>query len=261
MFYGLLQRSVCKTCIPSHQRVSLITFPSRNPVHLITPKFLKRVVILEGAEGEQAEEQAEEQEEEQEEEQGEEQPEGETYMKVQAGGEARLEEEELELDALVRKTENGLLRCLLTELQSYRLVIMQNTNTFHNHKVYKINAAFRFQAQLQHLSMDEKDEVLQMVVRRLPGVLLDIMDYRQATPGHPPSNQGQPAWCTCSYCRMMPTDLEMKASCVWLGRRGMTFWLCVIAKTLDQIIGSTVTVPIDSTLFGNMDVLALAIVG
>ncbi|XP_015802135.3 uncharacterized protein [Nothobranchius furzeri] len=117
------------------------------------------------------------------------------------------------------------------------------------------------QAQLQHLSMDEKDEVLQMVVRRLPGVLLDIMDYRQATPGHPPSNQGQPAWCTCSYCRMMPTDLEMKASCVWLGRRGMTFWLCVIAKTLDQIIGSTVTVPIDSTLFGNMDFLALAIVG
>nr|XP_054602560.1 uncharacterized protein LOC129164909 [Nothobranchius furzeri] len=40
------------------------------------------------------------------------------------------------------------------------------------------------QTALQHLSQEERDYILERVVTRLPGVMLDILEFRQDTPGH-----------------------------------------------------------------------------
>nr|XP_054594296.1 uncharacterized protein LOC129161840 [Nothobranchius furzeri] len=64
------------------------------------------------------------------------------------------------------------------------------------------------QTALQHLSQEERDYILERVVTRLPGVMLDILEFRQETPGHHLPDRGQPAWCTCQNCRRMPTQIE-----------------------------------------------------
>nr|XP_054593003.1 uncharacterized protein LOC129159905 [Nothobranchius furzeri] len=64
------------------------------------------------------------------------------------------------------------------------------------------------QTALQHLSQEERDYILERVVTRLPGVMLDILEFWQETPGHRLPDRGQPAWCTCQNCRRMPTQIE-----------------------------------------------------
>ncbi|XP_078026464.1 uncharacterized protein LOC144464177 [Epinephelus lanceolatus] len=83
------------------------------------------------------------------------------------------------------------------------------------------------QTALQHLSQEEKDVILQSVVTRLPGVMLDILEFQEQTPGPHLPDRGQPAWCTCLNCRRMPTQMENL--CCWqTPEAGVPTWRCTV---------------------------------
>ncbi|KAL7399879.1 hypothetical protein ABVT39_003204 [Epinephelus coioides] len=64
------------------------------------------------------------------------------------------------------------------------------------------------QARIQALDQNQRDELLQMILTRLPGLMFDILDLledpdRQRVPGGWDLH-----WCSCTNCKEMNTDLE-----------------------------------------------------
>ena len=63
-------------------------------------------------------------------------------------------------------------------------------------------------------SMEEADvrELLAKVCRRMPGLVLDVLDIVHKAPlppSHaPPTPEDEMTWCTCDKCRDMPTAVE-----------------------------------------------------
>lgn len=64
-----------------------------------------------------------------------------------------------------------------------------------------------FQTKLQSLTTTQKDMVLETVINRSPGLLMDVMAFFEVPPGpeHDDQPAGQPQWCVCGHCREMPT--------------------------------------------------------
>lgn len=53
--------------------------------------------------------------------------------------------------------------------------------------------------------------VLETVINRSPGLLMDVMAFFEVPPGpeHDDQPAGQPQWCVCGHCREMPTPEEL----------------------------------------------------
>lgn len=66
------------------------------------------------------------------------------------------------------------------------------------------------QAKLSAITSDQKDQLLEKVMLRLPGLMFDALDFLEPDPIPETPAHGQPQWCTCTNCREMPTDLERK---------------------------------------------------
>jgi len=70
---------------------------------------------------------------------------------------------------------------------------------------------FFLQTRVDSMSVDDMREVIKQVSRAQPSFLLNILDKSDVGNGQPgpePPHPDQPSWCSCSYCREMPTQQE-----------------------------------------------------
>jgi hypothetical protein len=70
---------------------------------------------------------------------------------------------------------------------------------------------YLFKERISRLTEDQLRTIVNEMVVRHPGYVFDILDSQNTTPNgghHPPEGSTSPEWCTCSYCRDMPSEAE-----------------------------------------------------
>lgn len=69
-----------------------------------------------------------------------------------------------------------------------------------------IHKCFVLQERIMALTRQEKDQLLEQVMNRLPGLMFDVLTLLQRNV--PVLPEPQLHWCVCTNCRDMPTDME-----------------------------------------------------
>lgn len=81
----------------------------------------------------------------------------------------------------------------------------QNVQTYKN--CFKL-----FQDRISRLSDCDLRGLVVDIASQHPEFVFDVLDRdnRQDGGHHPPPDGPTPAWCTCTYCREMPTEAERR---------------------------------------------------